>query len=219
MLKKADVKFKARSKKPKLLKIVQSRGPTAVHTDSVLLPTFMTGASAFLCVAAEELLRLVWTRGKNHDNSGRSGCFRLSLRHSEQPRCSKHTNYLLFLTRASNMIDNNTASLSRLTDKKKIKNPKSKFLQRFNRAQLGLSSICILLLLTLAGAASSVDVWHTLEPLGHAAVTLGCSFTCVGAQEPVHVVTVLANAVFNASDVQPADDHPEELQREGGREG
>lgn len=69
----------------------------------------------------------------------------------------------------------------------------------------------------LAGAASSVDVRHTLEPLGHAAMALGFSFTVAGVQESVHVVTILVNGIFYTSDVQPADDHPEELRRE--REG
>lgn len=58
---------------------------------------------------------------------------------------------------------------------------------------------------------ASVDVGHTLEPFGHPAVTLGGSFAPVGAQESVHVVAVLADGVFHAGDVQPADDHPEEL--------
>lgn len=81
--------------------------------------------------------------------------------------------------------------------------------------QFRRSNICIL---HMAGAAASVDIWHTVEPLGHAAVSLGRSFTA-GAQESVHVVAVLANGIFNARDVQPADDHPEELQRDRAREG
>lgn len=67
-----------------------------------------------------------------------------------------------------------------------------------------------------AGAASSVDIGHALEPFGHAAVSLGGSFTRVGAQESVHVVAVLVNGVLYTSDVQPADDHPEELPGERG---
>lgn len=82
-------------------------------------------------------------------------------------------------------------------------------------AHLGRSNIRILHM--LAGAASSVDVRHTLEPFGHAAMALGFSFTVAGVQESVHVVTILVNGIFYTSDVQPADDHPEELRRE--REG
>lgn len=66
----------------------------------------------------------------------------------------------------------------------------------------------------LAAASSSVEIWHTLEPFGHAAMSLGCSFICARAQESIHVVTKLANGILHTSDVQPADDHPEELQRE-----
>lgn len=64
---------------------------------------------------------------------------------------------------------------------------------------------------------SSVDVGHTLEPFGHPAVTLGGSFARVGPEESVHVVAKLADGVFHAGDVQPADDHSEELPVERGR--
>lgn len=86
---------------------------------------------------------------------------------------------------------------------------------QFTRSQQAHSNICIPHM--LAAAASSVKIGHTLEPLGHAAMALGCSFTGAGAQESIHVVTKLTNGIFHTSDVQPADDHPEELQRE--REG
>lgn len=74
-----------------------------------------------------------------------------------------------------------------------------------------------------AAAASSVDVWHALEPLGHFAVRLVLSLRAVQVQQAVHVVAVLADGVLHAGYVQPADDHAKELrprvERQGGREG
>lgn len=61
--------------------------------------------------------------------------------------------------------------------------------------------------------ARSVDLWHANATFGHSTLLLGCPEAtpvhCV--QQSILVVTKLSNGILHPRDVEPANDHAEEL--------
>lgn len=68
--------------------------------------------------------------------------------------------------------------------------------------------------------ARSVDLRHANATFGHSALLLGCpeATTVHCVQQSILVVTKLSNGILHPRDVEPANDHTEELQTQGDSE-